>query len=510
MKKRIFAGIAAVAVAATCAVGATACGMEVNSKESWEKAWRNTASANSYILQIFESDYSEFSKPNNYTVELKYDGVHNTAYYQSSRDENIYDAEHDTYYNNRINETHYFDGSKLIDYVYNHDTWRWSTEEMSSHEEWYAINLILRYTTTPVTVNSDDGEVSGTFSELYDYADYNKSQKKYTFTSGTVAENMITYEIRFEKGYVSMIDITGADGYTRIQLFNFNSTTVTIPNSVTGKEEKPDRPGEENPGEENPGTGDSGTTPGAGTVTPPNKVTTKEEWVQAFAATFSATSYKVTGTMEVTTSQNSSYFQMQNEITGEVIYLYDGINGVLYNYMHQDITSTTTINGNTTVTPSISETESYLEVIGTNVDVYSKAISVIDSGAWSKRTENFNTAQEAADYLASQGALGSMSEDAYLASETGVAMSLEEMFDLFTYDAATETFSATLTLVAGNIKINNVKITLKFVGGMLYSSESEYTMVQSGILTTSKATNVFSDYNSTTASVPAEVKSAVQ
>lgn len=490
MKKRIFAGIAAVALAATCAVGATACDFfgssgpdnSVNSESKWQEAWRDTSRMSSYTVTAVITGFTDYgngkSEEYKYGGELRYDYTHQTAYYKTVEEEHYYG---------------YLSGEGYVDYANINGKWVKQSMDYSFDRLNYADYLC----DIEITIYDKDSDewFGGSFRHMYEFATYNSSTKTYTLDCLAEYESSTTikYDIQFNKGRVyKVVSTVTEEGkspvITTTEFSNINSTTVTIPDSVTGK----------------------GETPGTGTVTPPDKVTTEAEWKQALAATAAATSYKVTGTMEVTTTQGDSSFQSKNEVAGSMISLYDGVSGVLYNYEYRDMTTTITVNGNTTVTPSVYENEVYLEVAGTNVDTYYKTISVIDSGIWKKSTENLNTAQEASDYLAKQGIIGGSMIAGYKASEESEVESLDELFNLFTYDAATGIYTATLTMDTEIIEIENVKIYLKFVDGMLYSLGSEYTSVQSGVVITTKTDYVFTDYNSTTASVPAEVKAAVQ
>lgn len=242
--------------------------------------------------------------------------------------------------------------------------------------------------------------------------------------------------------------------------------------------------------------------------TPPYKVTTEEQWQQALEKTFTAENYTVTGERETTSSVSTGISQSQSEITGEVIYLYDGVNGVLYNYERQTTTTTRTVGENTITEPAYTfESEAYFEVWGTDVKKYSKTSL---STLWKESLKNGETERDAFSYLKSQGIAASISLDGYTVEENGEAKSLVYLFNEFTYNSATDTFSATLTMVSGNSVINGVQITLKFANGLLYSMQSEYSTVdsQSGMAITSKISYVFTDYNCTTVTVPEEVKTA--
>ena len=328
MKNRIFAGIAAVAVASTCLLGLTACGDEVNSERTWKKAWSNTASLTSYILQIHEVQYNEMSKEENSSVELMYDGAHKTAHYQLVQHLNAEDKEQGS--QDRKNENYYVDGNRLIRYTYL-ETGEWEREEMTALE-WASTNMVLNFVEMFISVEGEKGEFTGQFSELYDYATYDASKKEYTLRGSTDNGNLkpTIYKIRFEKGYLSRIDIDGTEGFWRIQVFRYNATTVNIPNSVTGTEQKPGTKPEE-PGNDSP--------------------MTETEWKAAISASLAATSYTATAG-----PNNKNYY---DGVNGYVQISY-GMYGIYYVADEDSIVSymVTNVQGNTYYTHA-DQTEMY-------------------------------------------------------------------------------------------------------------------------------------------------------
>ena len=513
MKKRIFACVTAVAVAATCSSLLTACdgifgglfgGGKVTSKSAWEKAWSDTASVKSYTMQMSNVEYNEDNLPRNYDLDLQYDGVHNTAYLSSHRSDTTDDDKYAS------DELYYYDANEMIAYHNSNGGNGWTKETMSA-AEWSSVNFVFIYTAIEITVNGEKGEITAPFKDLYDYAEYDKASDLFMlndYSSGDVKPT--AYEISFKDGYISRITVRGVNVFTRISFYKINSTTVTIPSDVSGKDDPgkddpgkddpgKDDPGKDDPGKDDPGKDDPGKDPDTDNpVTPPDKVTNEAEWKQAIAASCAAKSYSVNGTMEMTAT-STSYTQ---DMTGEIVCKYDGVNGVLYNYNLQEFDITT--NGGS---PNHSTTENidYYELSSTDVIRYGKSST---SDVYKKTTQSFDTEQEAADSLAIKGLLGSsFMVKTFKASPDDELKSLDELFDQFTYDAQTGIYSATLMMEYSGIKINEVTVKISFKNGMIYSLASSYTMVQYGMVIKTSADYVYSDYNSTTVSIPDEIKS---
>lgn len=246
-KKRLFAIFAAFAVAATMAIGFTACGNKDNNdlgdntqteqpddgkgetpyeedagvtKEEWIKAWQDSVAADSYTLDYDGWTFmvSTDDVGNKYYTKLLYDNVNKTIYMQYA-DSN----EASELYAEVV-------GSNLLRYINSNGEWLSAAGPAAS---WENGNKLLSYASTVYIVA--DATVSGTLAELYDYVTYDASSKAYS-VDVVMSKGIITLKVQLSGGYLYKLFIAvEVDGETyedEITFTGYNSTVVTVPEEV--------------------------------------------------------------------------------------------------------------------------------------------------------------------------------------------------------------------------------------------------------------------------------------
>lgn len=246
-KKRLLSVFAAFAVAATMAIGFTACGNKDNNdlgdnsqleqpddgkdgpseeedvcvtKEEWIKAWQDSVAADSYTLNYDGWTFmvSTDDVGNKYYMKLLYDNVNKTIYmqYTDSKETSELYAE--------------VVGSNLLRYVNSNDEWLSSAGPAAS---WENGNQLLSYASTEYIVA--DTTVSGTLAELYDYVTYDANSKTYSLDVA-MSKGIVTLKVQLSGGYLYKffiaVEVDGQMYEDKITFTGYNSTVVTVPEEV--------------------------------------------------------------------------------------------------------------------------------------------------------------------------------------------------------------------------------------------------------------------------------------
>lgn len=463
MKKFLFAFTAAVAVASAC-LTFTACGNlandSVTTKEEWIKAWQDTAAADSYTLvQHLKgagiSDHGTNPSPYDYLVETGYDNV-NKVIYCFEHGQRVPEFYEDGYYYEYYLEA---DGNNVNEYSRYSDREAWRSSVRSS-----LYNEIADIASAERIIGvSEDGYISdrSTLEELYDYAVYNSKTKTYTLSLATD-----TFQIQFSGGYLYKLirsyEMEGVEFLQETTVIDINSTVVTVPEEIKAS------------------TG----------------AMTEGYWKQALADSRAALSYSMSGFCTTDTGD------WQYRKYDYAILDYDGINGVAYynQYGHFE----TRENGKTEVFGEF-DNKKYFELSGTSIITYGKA----GDGSWGKSTENYATADKAKDNL--PDIRGSFLNAEYKIPGSDAAKPLDELFDAFIYSQSFGAFTATVIMVTPDNESHEMEFQINFVNGKVYEIYAAYNAVtEDGEQQTIWFGYIFGDYNSTTASVPAEVKKAAE
>ncbi|MCH5147016.1 MAG: hypothetical protein J1F61_03290 [Clostridiales bacterium] len=251
-KKRIFAGIAAVATALTMCFALSACnscgGREnisgdgsVKSEESWIKAFEDSVAATNYkFVQKTMSTGKIYDKSADYArtsiVEVGYDGAGLKAYSKSEKSEQIGNV--DPTLDSGIS---YFEvsDSTLINYQYNEDDgWYAAVDEYDTQDEakenfeQYVSGLLGSIIRTKYNGTGDKQEVSGTLGELYSLFSYNSKTNVYSATLSAAADFEISIKISFKNGkiYKSVRNYVREGITTRIEdTITYGGVSITIP-----------------------------------------------------------------------------------------------------------------------------------------------------------------------------------------------------------------------------------------------------------------------------------------
>lgn len=234
-------------------------------------------------------------------------------------------------------------------------------------------------------------------------------------------------------------------------------------------------------------------------------VMTEAQWKNAIADSLAATNY----TVVATENRKSQFGEIYDELTGKPISIthehkydyivkYDGVNGVVYYYR---VYTFLEYYRDTLQDFHESVDEEYLEFFGSDIIGYYK--SDIDE-VWSKYTRSFSTKDEVEATIMELGIISSLFGANYKVPGTDDAKTIDELFNQFIYDENTNTYSADVVMVFGNSESPEMKLTLDFANGKLYSYEFEYATAEDSPW----VKFVYSDYNSTTVSIPEEVKAA--
>lgn len=526
-KKRLLAVFAAFTVAATMATSLTACnfagggdnndstgdntGDSAHTKmteEEWEEAFANTIAAESYKIDgsfrsVYQGPYgSAFQSPyivyaSSGVVSMYYDGVNSVKYVSRIvTDELAEEPEKSFYYayyelsdTDVIEYSSANNGCSPDDNVPPSDLWQSKSHAFNTVEE------AKDYVKEGVSLSDDlmakifkvsaDSEAK-TLADLYSAFVYNKTTDTYTadLIIASMSDRIGTITLKFKDGKVCHFEneyinyqYLPEDTYMTeeyhnvVEITDYNSTVVTVPQEI--KDSVVDN-----------GSGDN---PNSG-----NRKMTEEEWRQAITNSLSAESYMLS-------VKEKTIYSSGRTIESDVNLFYDGVHGAQY----VSVVYTEIDNG----IQQQQVGQLYFELVDTDVTAYMQ----IDDEEWEEvYTITFNTADEALNYIASNDACGptmayllckeyNVSRPAYAGDE----MLLIDLFDVFTYDETTDTYSA--TLVADYY--DNVTFTFKFEDGYLtfiqrdkdinmpYEAESHMTMEISG-------------YNSTVVTIPKEVKNS--
>lgn len=261
-KKRLLAVFAAFAIAATMAIGVTACGNtngnsggntqtgqpggeenpngpedkkpeeadnSVTTKEQWIKAWQDSAAATSFTLvedgvRYRPAEDSQEPVPYNYHMEMEYDNV-NKVVHSLGR----IDGQYSEYY-------YAIEGDIMYEYSRFSEDAEWGCNK-GDVAYWFYIKHWLEYIASwPYTVTGAANGAGGTIAELFDYAEYKSSTKTYTLHLTTNNTELATYEIQFCGGYLYKFTVDG-DSFGKtlseeITVKGVNCTTLTVPQEV--------------------------------------------------------------------------------------------------------------------------------------------------------------------------------------------------------------------------------------------------------------------------------------
>ena len=263
-KKRLFAGIAAVATAFTMCFALSACNNDgkekpvgdnsVNSGETWIKAFEDSVASTNYKLAqkmtVTGKSYNEADESvdavRTTSMEVSYDGVGLKAHAITESKIQIGKD------NPKQNATEIFlevSGSNFVEYNYNiteNDSWyAYADEYVTENEAKEVLETRMKnsgldsLTAIQFKGTGDNEKVTGTLAELYSLFDYNSQTQVYSATlisSDSYSQFEMTLQIAFKDGklYKVINDYVQGEGDGAITChaevtITYGGVSVTIP-----------------------------------------------------------------------------------------------------------------------------------------------------------------------------------------------------------------------------------------------------------------------------------------